>query len=120
MKDAGLLIIRISLGACMLPHGISKLNRVIAGKFDFADPIGIGEAPSLILATFAEFVCAILVILGVKTRLASIPLAITMAVAAFITHFDDPWSKKELPVLYLAGFIALALIGSGKYALKKD
>lgn len=120
MKDIGLLILRIGLGASMLPHGWKKLHKMINGDFGFADPIGIGEAPSLVLATFSELICALLIVIGYRTKLASIPLAITMAVAAFITHFDDPWGKKELPVVYLAGFIALYFLGSGKYALKSD
>lgn len=116
MKDIGLLILRIGLGANMLPHGISKLSKILSGKFDFADPIGIGETPSLLLATFSELICSLLIIVGFKTKLASIPLAITMLVAAFITHFEDPWSKKELPVIYLFGFISIAFLGAGKYS----
>ena len=119
-RDLALLILRLGMAGPMMPHGWSKLNKVLAGNFNFADPIGIGEGPSLMLATFSEFLCSILIILGVRARLASIPLAFTMLVAAFITHFDDPWGKKELPVVYLVGFTALALMGGGKYVLVKD
>ncbi len=47
MKDIGLLILRLAAGALMLPHGIKKLTKILEGKFAFADPIGIGEAPYL-------------------------------------------------------------------------
>lgn len=120
MKDIGLLILRVGLGAAMLPHGISKLGKILDGNLNFANPLGIGEVPSLFLATFAEFVCAILIIGGFKTRYASIPLVITMAVAAFITHFDDPWGKKEMAFLYLVGFSAVALLGAGKYSIDRN
>ena len=119
MKDIALLILRLSLAGNMLPHGIGKLNKILSGNFGFANPIGIGEAPSLFLTTFAEFACSILLLIGWKTRLASIPLSFTMAVAAFIHHFDDPWSKKELPIIYLAGFIAISLMGAGKYSIDR-
>ena len=119
MKDIGLLILRVGLAASMLPHGLSKLNKIISGNFNFANPLGFGEAPSLFLATFAEFASAILIIIGFKTRLASIPLMITMAVAAFITHFDDPWGKKEMAFIYLIGFSAVALLGPGKYSIER-
>ena len=117
-KDIGLLLLRIGLTLCMIPHGWSKLNKILEGSFKFADPIGIGEAPSLVLATFSEFICSVLILVGFKTRWASLPLAFTMLVAAFITHFDDPWSKKELPVIYLTGYLTLALMGGGRYSVK--
>ncbi|MCB0581200.1 MAG: DoxX family membrane protein, partial [Phaeodactylibacter sp.] len=43
--------------------------------------MGLGPEISLALATFAEVGCALLVILGLFTRWATAPLAITMMVA---------------------------------------
>ena len=103
----------------MIPHGWSKFLNLINGNHSFADPIGIGESASLILAVLAEFICSILLILGFKTRWAAIPLAFTMLVAAFVVHFSDPWGKKELAVIYLIGFVSIALLGPGKYSLDK-
>ena len=65
----------------------------------------------------AEVVAAILLILGLGTRFVLIPLIITMLVAFFIVHADDPFSKKELALLYLIPFISLFLTGPGKYSL---
>ena len=101
----------------MLTHGWGKLNRFISGNYSFADPIGIGELPTLILAILGEFICPILVIVGFKTKINSIPPALTMLVATFIVHADDPWDKQEFPLLYFFGFIAIYLLGSGKYSL---
>ena len=101
----------------MLTHGTLKLQHLLAGEFQFADPIGLGPGVSLALATFAEFLCSVLVILGLGTRLATIPLIITMSVAAFITHSADPFGRKELPFLYLVVFIVLLLTGGGKYSV---
>lgn len=118
MQDIGKLILRLGLGAFMLGHGYPKLMKLFAGgEIQWADPIGLGPTTSLILAVFAEFVCSILLIVGFKTQWASIPLIITMFVAAFIVHADDPWGKKEFALLYAIGFIAIALIGPGKYSL---
>lgn len=118
--DLGKLLLRLGFGGLMIPHGISKLQNLLSGSPQFANPFGIGEIPTLILAIIAELVCPILVILGIKTRLASIPVIITMAVAAFIIHGGDPWGKKEMALLYLVGYTAIALIGSGSYAVKKN
>ena len=119
MKDIGLLLLRVGFSASMLSHGYGKLGKVMAGNFSFANPLGIGEAPSLILAVIGEFVCPILIIIGFKTRWAAIPAAITMLVAAFITHWADPFSKKELALMYLIGFTAVALLGPGKYSVDR-
>lgn len=118
MTSVGLLVLRLALGLFMAGlHGWGKLTKVANGDMAFGDPIGIGEAPSLVLATFAEFACSILIVLGLFTRLACIPLIVTMAVAAFIVHGGDPWSDKELAYIYLAGYVALLFTGPGKFSV---
>jgi putative oxidoreductase len=72
---------------------------------------------SLTLSVFAEVICAILLGLGLATRLAAIPLIINMAVAFFIFHAQDPFQTKELALVYLLIFTTLLITGSGKYAL---
>ncbi|MEP5161685.1 DoxX family protein, partial [Ekhidna sp.] len=84
------LILRLSFSSMMLGHGWGKFNRLINGDMSFANPIGIGEGLSLFLAVIGEFLCPILLIIGFKTRLATIPPTITMLVAAFIIHAQDP------------------------------
>lgn len=105
----------------MLPHGYGKLMMLISGnEISFPKVFGLPPVVGLVLAIFAEFICSVLIIIGFRTRLSSIPLAITMAVAAFIIHFGDPFSKKELALLYLVAYVALILLGGGKYAVKRD
>ncbi len=111
------LVLRISISAMMLTHGYGKFIRLISGETKFADPLGFGEFPTLILAVFAEFVCSILLIIGYKTRFAAIPPAAVMLVAAFIVHWEDPWGRKEFALLYLVGYVVIFLLGSGKYSL---
>lgn len=111
------LLLRLSFGGMMLTHGWGKFNRLLDGNMGFADPIGIGETPTFILAVLGEFVCPIMLILGLKTRLASIIPAGTMLVAAMVVHADDPWGKQEFPLLYFFGFVAIYLLGSGTYSL---
>lgn len=113
-----LLLLRIMVACAMLFHGIPKLGKVLAGNLDFGDPIGIGSGPSLVLAVFAEFGCSLLLLVGLGTRLAVIPLIITMLVAAFIVHADDPITGKDLQLLYLLVYGVLFLLGSGKYSLE--
>lgn len=111
------LILRLSFGGMMLTHGWGKLNRLLSGDFSFANPIGIGETPTLIIAVLSEFVFPIFLIIGFKTRLSTILPGLTMLVAAMIVHADDPWRKQEFPLLYFFGYLAIYLLGSGKYSL---
>ena len=56
MNNIALLILRIVFAGSMLyGHGLGKLNKLISGDLSFGNPIGIGEAPTLILAVFSEF-----------------------------------------------------------------
>lgn len=117
-KDLGLLILRITAGGLMLVHGMPKLMRLFAdGPIQFADPFGIGVTPSLILAVFAEVVCAIFIVLGLKTKFATIPLIVTMIVAAFMVHANDPFNVKEKALLYLLMYITLFFTGAGKFSV---
>lgn len=114
----GLLMLRVGLGSMMaFGHGWGKLTGFAAMAANFPDPLGIGAKTGLALAVFAEFFCSILLILGVGTRLATIPLIVTMSVAAFIVHADDPLQTKELALVYLTGFAALLIAGGGSWSL---
>lgn len=117
-REVGLLIIRLMAGGMMLTHGIPKLLRFFGDDpIKFADPFGLGPVVSLSLAVFAEVFCSVLIILGFKTRLATIPLMVTMLTAAFYAHWNDPFGKKELPLLFFTVFLAILIFGGGKYAL---
>jgi putative oxidoreductase len=112
-----LLLLRIIVACTMLFHGIPKLEKLLTGDFTFRDPIGIGTGPSLALAVFAEVGCSLLLLIGLGTRLATIPLIITMLVAGFIAHANDPITTKDLILLYLLIYSVLLLLGSGKYSI---
>lgn len=116
--DIALLVLRIIGGGFMLAHGIPKLMKLFAGgEIKFANPFGIGAGPSLGLTVFAEVLCAGLILVGLKTRLATIPLIITMLVAALMIHGSDPFGKKELALMYLGVYTALLMLGSGKFSV---
>jgi putative oxidoreductase len=118
--NLSLLFLRVISGGFMLTHGIPKIFKVIQGPpFEFSDPIGMGVTASILLTTFAEVICAGFIITGFFTRLATIPLLITMAVAAFIVHAPDPFFAKEMPLLYLSIFLVIAILGPGGYSVDR-
>ena len=119
LKDVGLAVLRIAPSAMMLSHGIPKFQKVVGGDLEFGDPIGMGAAPSLFLAVIGEVICPLLIIIGFKTRWVAIPSAITMAVAAFIVHGADDFATKEKALMYLTFFVAIILLGPGKYSVDR-
>jgi putative oxidoreductase len=118
LEDVAPLILRLTFGGLMaFLHGLGKLQSALAGSTQFADPIGLGPGPSLWLAAFAEAGCGALLVLGIATRAAALPLAFTMSVAVFVQHAADPLAKKELGLVYLAAYASLLLLGPGRFAL---
>lgn len=116
-KSLGLLILRVGFaGTIAFRHGLPKLMAFSYKMNTFPDPIGIGSTASLSLVVFAEFLCAILVLVGIFTRYSVAPLIITMAVAFFVIHGADPFAKKELAFLFLVGFSAIFAAGPGRFS----
>ena len=120
MNNIALLILRVVFAGSMLyGHGLNKLNRLIEGDLSFANPIGIGEAPTLVLAVFSEFLAPLFILVGYKTKVFSFFPAATMFVAAFIVHLSDPFARKEKAILFLIGFIVIMMMGPGKYSIDR-
>lgn len=115
--DLAILILRIGASILILTHGFPKLMMIIDGNMAFGDPIGLGPATSLVLVTFAEFFCAVFILIGFGTRLAAIPLIINTIVIVLIAHADDPFSNKEKGLLFMVMFVVLFFTGAGRFSL---
>lgn len=115
--DIALLILRVVIGGLMLVHGFPKMLTLFSGEpIQFPALIGTPEL-SMAMAVFAEVVCSLLIIFGLGTRLATIPLIITMLVAVFLVHGADPFAKQEMGIHYLLAYVVLLITGSGKYSI---
>lgn len=116
-RGMGISFLRIFAGIMMLIHGIDKITdfQNLAGTFP--DPLKIGSELSLLLITIAEFGCALMVVLGLFTRVFVIPLIFGMVVAAFFTFPGFSLEVSELAIMYLIVFISLLILGGGRYSL---
>ncbi len=121
-KDLGILMIRIAIAGLMLFHGIAKLKGVDPIKGMLAER-GIPE----ILAYgvyITEIVAPILILIGYRTRLASLAFFIGMIFIIFLKHFENIFIltntgavKAELVLMYTIISLALFFTGAGKYAV---
>jgi putative oxidoreductase len=119
LQDFGLLAIRLLSGGMMLTHGLPKFDRLFGeGPVKFADPFGLGPEISLGMVLFAEVGCSLLVMLGFKTRWATLPLLFTMLMASFYAHAADPFSDKELSLLFFTLFLSILFSGGGRFSLE--
>lgn len=113
----GLLFLRIFISVIMFSHGLTKLANFETLSTQFPDILGIGSEWNLILIIFAEFGCSILIILGLFTRLSTIPIIFSMIIAAFVALGNQPFSAKEMAVLYLGLFTFVLYMGAGKFSI---
>lgn len=125
-KDSGLLILRIGLGlSFMFLHGYPKLAggpemwKMVGGAMA---NIGIDFFPAFwgFMAGLAEALGGLLLLLGMLFRPAVLFMAITMLIAG-INHLaaGDGLAGASHPLELMLVFIALFLIGPGKYSVDK-
>jgi len=118
-QSFGLLLLRLVVGTAFILHGWPKIQKPTSWMGD-AVP-GVLQLASAL----AEFGGGIALIAGFLTPLVSLALAVNMAVALLIAHFPKgqpfvgggPGGSFELPLVYLALFVALLAIGPGRYSL---
>lgn len=117
--DFAALILRLGLGLLMMfNHGWMKLSAFDKMSGKFVEFMGLSSSTSLTMAIFAEFFCSFLLIMGLFSRWATIPLMITMIMALKVKNFQVfGTGNNELALLFLVGFISIFLLGSGKYSI---
>lgn len=118
-SDAALLALRVWYGLALLClHGWGKLMNFSTMATRFADPFGIGQTPSLVLAIFGELVCSALLVAGLFTRVAALGSGLTMLTAFYYAHGARLTGQNngEMAFLYLGVYVALFIAGAGKYS----
>jgi putative oxidoreductase len=121
------LLIRILVGWVFLSEGIQK--------FLFPDSLGVGRFVKIgipspqVMAPFVgvvEIVCGSLLLIGLVTRLATVPLLIDISVALYSTKivtfakngFWGTMHEARTDVSMLLGLIFLLLVGAGAWSLE--
>ncbi len=125
-QNIGLLILRLSIGGLMLLRGYDYLIHGVTSIASLFKKTGIPEimAYSVYLG---ELIAPLLLIIGYRTRLASLFIAATMIVAILLAHPNEifklgaygSWAL-EINGLYLFGSLSILLLGGGKLALSSS
>jgi putative oxidoreductase len=122
-----ILVIRILVGWVFLSEGIQK--------FLFPDSLGVGRFVKIgipwpqFMAPFVgmvEIVCGSLVLIGLVTRLATVPLIVDIAAALYSTKivtfakngFWGTLHEARTDVSMLLGLIFLLVVGGGAWSLE--
>lgn len=121
--DMAALLLRISLGTMFIAHGLLKvLVFTMPGTVGFFESVGF---PGFLayLVTVAEIGGGVLLLAGVATRAVSVAL-IPVLLGALYVHSGAGWVFSnenggwEYPAFLTMATVVMALLGSGKYALK--
>jgi putative oxidoreductase len=119
VQSLALLLLRFGFAGMMLAeHGLRNVAR-IRDVSSFPDPLGFGSAVSWMMAVFAQFFCAVLLVLGIGTRLAAIPLVIAMLIKLAVVQSSEPWALKEATAAYLVAFLTILVAGGGGFSLDR-
>jgi len=125
-EDLGKLLLRVALGGILLFHGIFKLTHGVAWM---AQPLGHFGLPAfLAYGTYvAEVLAPVLLIVGLKARLAALVIVFDMLMAMVlvlrpriltVNPAGGGWGV-ELEALLLLTALSVFLIGSGRYRVAK-
>jgi putative oxidoreductase len=119
--DVALLVLRLTLAAVLLYHGLPKL-------MNFGTTVSAFQSMNIPAPTFtagyamlSEVLGGILILLGIAVDVAGILVIIDMLGAIILVHwangFDFTKGGWEHPFTVLAIALALALAGPGRYAV---
>lgn len=124
-SQIGAFVLRISLGAMFLAHGLLLKVFIfgVAGTAGFFESLGLPAAFAY-LTIVAETIGGLLLIAGVGTRYVSAALIPVLLGALVLVHGDKGWVFSnagggwEYPAFLIAASVAQFFLGDGAYTLK--
>ena len=124
----GKLTLRLTVGVLMLFHGVAKIINQGSLEFIGSNFSSIGMPSEIAYGVYlGEVIAPLMLIAGIYTRIGGLIIVVTMVFAVGLVHMGDIFSLSkhggwalELQAFYLFGGLAVALLGSGKLAIKPD
>ena len=126
--DVLLLVARLALSAIFIPSGFNKLLHLETFERSLAARGVPGGMAIAILAAVIEFFCGIAVALGFRLRVSALLLLVFTLTATFVSHrfweFEDgnrtmQYVQFMKNLAIAGGFLALSVVGAGRYRLDR-
>ena len=117
--EMAILFLRVFIGGVMLLHMIGKLQDYDNYVLNFQSIVGLNHATSFALSILFEGLFAVMIIMGVGTRLAAALMAIVMIVSICEALMQETVTDGEskLEFIYIGIYITLVISGGGRYAI---
>lgn len=121
--DLGKLVLRVSLGALLLFHGVFKVQHGVGWIARLLHAHGI---PGFVAygAYLGEVVAPLMIIIGLMTRPAAFVIAVNLAVATLLVKTGAVWDRTgvgawalEGEALYFFGALAVMFLGAGRFTM---
>ncbi|MEN8711603.1 MAG: DoxX family protein [Arenicellales bacterium] len=124
----GKLVLRLTVAILMLFHGVAKIIHPGSLEFIGNSLTAIGMPSAVAYGVYVgEVIAPLMVLIGFHSRLGGLLIVVNMIFAILLAHPGDIFSLTkhggwalELQGFYLFGGLAIALLGSGKFAVKPD
>ena len=122
-EDLSLLLLRLFMGGTFIVYVSKKILNFDNYVILFSDKL---ELPlpllNLYLVIAVEAIGGVLLLIGLFTRLATIPLIITMITALFLVNLEKGFAASnfgmEIPLAYISILFVLFAFGHGKFSLE--
>lgn len=116
--NLGMLFFRIAASLEMIfVHGFKKLGTGLGEAEKIPNPLHLPEVFNNAFAISANIFFPLLVLIGLFTRLATLPsLAVTLT-GYFILHWNDAALVRDTPYIYSIIFLLILALGPGKYSI---
>ena len=117
--DMAILFLRIFICGVMLLHIVGKLQDYDNYVLGFHSILGFSQATSFAITIFVEGLFAVMIIMGLGTRVAALLMAVVSVVALWEAFVGGNISSEgaKLEYIYMGIYLTLVISGGGEYAL---
>ena len=113
-----MLIFRVALSLeLMVVHGFKKIGIHVAEAEKVPNPLHLPEIINNAFAISANLIFPVLVILGLFTRIAILPILAVTLTGYFVLHWNDALLIKDTPFMYSLSYLLIMVLGPGRYSV---
>ncbi|MBO9202511.1 MULTISPECIES: DoxX family protein [Niastella] len=116
--NGGMLLLRVAVSLeIAIVHGFKKIGIGVPQSESIPNPLHLPEAFNNTFAIAANIVFPFFVLIGLFTRLATLPTLVVTLTGYFLVHWNDSLLQKDTPFIYSLIFLVILLLGPGKYSI---